>query len=115
MQREYIENLKSGKVMIKGWVHEIRGLAKLKFLLIRDMTGMVQCVVKEDGLMKVVDDLSLEFISKIKNIIYISCNPESLLRDCKKLQNTHKITKFALFDQFPYTSHIESGVILKQN
>lgn len=69
MQREYIEELKSGKAMIKGWVHEIRGLSKLKFLLIRDMTGMVQCVVKDEELMKVVDDLSLESVVEISGEI----------------------------------------------
>jgi nondiscriminating aspartyl-tRNA synthetase len=69
MQRKYIEELKSGKVMIKGWVHEMRGLAKLKFLLIRDMTGMIQCVVKGEELMKIVDDLSLESVVEISGEI----------------------------------------------
>jgi len=65
MKRTYISELKEGKVMIKGWVHEIRGLSKMKFLLIREMTGMVQCVVKGDDLMKVVDELSLESVVEI--------------------------------------------------
>ncbi|MBT4375870.1 aspartate--tRNA(Asn) ligase [archaeon] len=69
MKRTYIEGLKSGKVMIKGWVHEMRGLAKLKFLLIRDMSGMIQCVVKGEELMKAVDDLSLESVVEISGEI----------------------------------------------
>lgn len=55
--------------------------------------------------------LSQEF----DNIIYISCNPETLHRDLEELTKTHTIIKFALFDQFAYSNHIESGVILKRN
>ncbi|MDR1007059.1 MAG: tRNA (uridine(54)-C5)-methyltransferase TrmA [Campylobacteraceae bacterium] len=61
-----------------------------------------------------LDVASREFVKKFKNIIYISCNPETLKRDLIELTKTHKVTRFALFDQFPYTRHIESGVILKE-
>ncbi|MBF4360616.1 hypothetical protein, partial [Vibrio anguillarum] len=29
------------------------------------------------------------------------------------LCETHKVTRFALFDQFPYTHHMEAGVLLE--
>lgn len=29
-----------------------------------------------------------------------------------ELSNTHSISRLALFDQFPYTHHIETGVLL---
>ena len=49
MKRSYIEDLSSDKeVLIQGWVYEIRNLAKLGFLLIRDKTGLVQCIVKDN-------------------------------------------------------------------
>lgn len=32
----------------------------------------------------------------------------------KVLLETHKIVKFAMFDQFPYTHHVESGVLLEK-
>lgn len=51
-------------------------------------------------------------ISIFDKIIYISCNPETLARDVKKLLVTHDIIKVAAFDQFPYTHHLESGVFL---
>lgn len=57
----------------------------------------------------------LEFISSFENIIYISCNPHTLKEDLKTLLQTHTIKRFALFDQFPYTHHIESGVWLIKN
>ncbi len=60
MERTLTKDLKSGKkVLLKGWVYEIRGLAKLKFILLRDRTGIVQCIVKGD-LMNKISDLTLE-------------------------------------------------------
>lgn len=60
-----------------------------------------------------LSDEVCEFGAKFKNIIYISCNPLTLKRDILKLSKTHKILKFAIFDQFANTDHIECGVILK--
>lgn len=60
------------------------------------------------------DEKMLEFIASFENIIYISCNPHTLKEDLKILLQTHRIRDFALFDQFPYTHHIESGVWLKR-
>lgn len=61
-----------------------------------------------------LDDTTTKLIKKFDQIIYISCNPETLHRDLKNLSQTHKVEKFALFDQFAYTKHIECGVILKK-
>ena len=59
-----------------------------------------------------LDDLTRKLVTEYNHIIYISCNPETLHRDLEVLTKTHKIENFALFDQFAYTGHIESGVIL---
>ena len=62
-----------------------------------------------------LDDTTRDLAKNYENIIYISCNPTTLKRDLTELLKTHSIQKFAIFDQFPYTNHIESGVILIQN
>lgn len=59
-----------------------------------------------------MDKLSCEFASRYKHIVYISCNPETLVRDLDILSKTHDIVDMALFDQFPYTHHVEMGVKL---
>jgi len=45
-----------------------------------------------------------------------SCNPATLKRDIEWLVTgdaaTHKVERFAMFDQFPYTDHAEAGVLL---
>jgi tRNA (uracil-5-)-methyltransferase len=61
-----------------------------------------------------LDETTQKLCSDFAQIIYISCNPETLKRDLEKLSLTHKIEKFAFFDQFAFSSHIESGVILRK-
>lgn len=61
-----------------------------------------------------LDPHTLEVTQRFDNIIYISCNPNTLLDNLGELTKTHEITAFALFDQFPYTHHAECGVILKK-
>ncbi len=61
-----------------------------------------------------LDDTTRSLSKQFDKIIYISCNPETLHRDLKELTKTHKIINFALFDQFAYTNHIESGVFLNK-
>ena len=47
-------------------------------------------------------------------ILYISCNPDTLCDNLAILSKTHRISRFALFDQFPYTHHMEAGVLLER-
>lgn len=55
---------------------------------------------------------SCNFAARHNSIVYISCNPETLKRDLEQLCITHNIESMALFDQFPYTDHVEMGVKL---
>lgn len=51
---------------------------------------------------------------RFPKILYVSCNPETLMRDLSDLTIDHKISKAALFDQFPFTAHRECGVLLEK-
>lgn len=61
-----------------------------------------------------IDLETLKLLQGFKRILYISCNPDTLFENLEVLTQTHKIQKFALFDQFPYTHHVESGVLLEK-
>jgi len=66
MKRVYISEIKPGEnVLLKGWVHEIRDLAKLKFILLRDVSGIVQCVVKDEKVLKKILELTFESVVEI--------------------------------------------------
>ncbi|MFK0344654.1 tRNA (uridine(54)-C5)-methyltransferase TrmA [Pseudomonas asiatica] len=59
-----------------------------------------------------MDPDTCELTRRFERILYISCNPETLAANIAQLQDTHRIERCALFDQFPYTHHMESGVLL---
>jgi tRNA (uracil-5-)-methyltransferase len=48
--------------------------------------------------------------------IRVFCTSPATRRRCariwKRLSQTHNVTRLALFDQFPYTHHMECGVLL---
>ena len=61
---------KKNKVEVAGWVHNTRGLGKIRFLLLRDISGIVQIVgVKgeiSDEIFKIIDSVSRE------SVVYVS-------------------------------------------
>ena len=61
-----------------------------------------------------LDSQTLTMVSAYPVIMYISCNPETLCDNLQTLSTTHQIERLALFDQFPYTHHMECGVLLRR-
>lgn len=61
-----------------------------------------------------LDDDTVKLVQGYSRILYISCNPETLCANLDTLQHTHRVTRLALFDQFPYTHHMECGVLLER-
>ena len=45
---ENISELMPGEVRLRGWVYRLRILGKTAFLILRDCTGEVQCVIASD-------------------------------------------------------------------
>ena len=64
---------------------------------------------------KGLDNKTIENILTVepKKFIYISCNPATMVRDLKLLENKYDITNVVPVDMFPYTSHTESIAVLK--
>lgn len=60
-----------------------------------------------------LDEDTLRLASRFNNIIYISCNPNTLLDNLQSLKQ-HTVCSIAAFDQFPFTHHLEVGAILKK-
>lgn len=61
-----------------------------------------------------LDDITLALARRFDNILYISCNPETQRANIAALHDSHRIAALALFDQFPYTHHLECGVLLQK-
>ncbi len=65
------------------------------------------------GLSKIVIDTIKNI--KPKEIIYVSCDPQTLVRDIKLLSDLYIINKFYIADMFSFSYHVESVCILKIN
>jgi aspartyl-tRNA synthetase len=66
MKRSYVRDLKEGQnVLLKGWVYEIRTLAQVRFLLLRDSSGIIQCILK-GGLARKASELNLESVVEVR-------------------------------------------------
>ena len=61
-----------------------------------------------------LDPDTVRLTQTFEQIIYISCNPDTLKHNLDTLTKTHRPTAFALFDQFPYSHHLECGVVLER-
>lgn len=61
-----------------------------------------------------LDATTAQLVQGFEHIVYISCNLDTLARDVQLWQGTHHIVQAAVFDQFPYTHHIEVGVVLRR-
>ncbi|MEZ0323820.1 MAG: 23S rRNA (uracil(1939)-C(5))-methyltransferase RlmD [Hydrogenothermaceae bacterium] len=54
-------------------------------------------------------------IDRLKNVIYISCNPSTLARDINYFEsNGFKLKSVSMIDMFPNTHHIESVSLLER-
>ena len=71
-------------------------------------------IVMVDPPRKGLDNISIQNIIKIKpkRMIYISCNPATLVRDLKELEKIYEIKEIKPVDMFPFTSHVECVCIL---
>jgi tRNA (uracil-5-)-methyltransferase len=59
-----------------------------------------------------LDQPTLELAAGFERILYISCNPQTLRENVAALYGSHEIAAAAVFDQFPYTHHLECGLLL---
>ena len=48
-----------------------------------------------------------------KKIVYISCNPATLVRDLARLEDKYEVMRLKLVDMFPFTSHVEVCALLE--
>jgi len=112
MQLNDVENIEFVRMSVEEFVQALDG--------VREFRRMREIEIKEYNINSIfvdpprsgMDEDSCRFATRYEHILYISCNPESLVRDLEILTQTHDIIEMALFDQFPYTHHVEMGVKL---
>ena len=65
---------------------------------------------------KGLDYDTIQFIkdNKFKKIIYVSCDPNTLMRDLKSLSDIYKIDEYKVLDMFSYSYHVECVCVLNR-
>lgn len=73
-------------------------------------------VVMFDPPRKGLDKNSINNILKIKpkKIVYISCNPATLVRDLAQFESLYDIKQIVPVDMFPWTSHVECVALVEK-
>lgn len=93
----------SGKVSIRGWVYRERGSNKIKFIVLRDSTDIIQCVIAKEDVgekkfqeaIKVQIEASMQITGAIKEDKRAPTGYEILVKDFKIIgeSDTYPITK----------------------
>lgn len=107
-----IKNLDILRLSSEEFVQAIQGERQFTRLADIDLQSYDFRTVLVDPPRAGLDDASVAQIKAYDQIIYISCNPNTLANNLNELTKTHCIKRLALFDQFPYTDHVETGVLL---
>jgi len=109
-----VENITFARLASEEMTEALNGVREFERLKDIDLKSYDFSTVLVDPPRAGLDEGTIELISNIENIIYISCNPETLARDLETLINTHTVVEAAMYDQFPHTEHVESGVFLQK-
>ncbi len=61
-----------------------------------------------------LDEKTIENILKLKTerVVYISCNPATMVRDLKIMEEEYEIKSIQPVDMFPFTSHVECVALM---
>ena len=107
-----VQNIEFVRMSVEDFVGALDGVREYRRMKEIDMSLYNLKSIFVDPPRSGMDETSCAFATRYDNILYISCNPETLVRDLELLTQTHEVTDMALFDQFPYTHHVEMGVKL---
>ncbi len=109
-----ISNVQVLRMSSEEFTQAYQGTAEYKRLQGLNLQALDISTVLVDPPRAGLDAGTVELVSQFQNILYISCNPSTLLANLEQLGKTHQVKRLALFDQFPYTHHVESGVFLQK-
>lgn len=109
-----IDNIELVRLSAEELTQALNGVREFRRLANIDLDSYQFGTVFVDPPRAGMDSDTCELVRRFDRVLYISCNPETLAQNIRQLSDTHRIAKCALFDQFPWTDHMESGVLLKR-
>jgi tRNA (uracil-5-)-methyltransferase len=112
LEKNQVENVDILRMSSEEFSEAMDGVREFRRLKDIDLGEYDFSTVLVDPPRAGLDDHTVQIVSRFDQIIYISCNPQTLKNNLEILSKTHEIKQFALFDQFPYTHHMECGMVL---
>ncbi len=113
---EAIENAKENSKInnIENIEFFVGDTQKILHELIVDKMILPDCVFV-DPPRKGLDVISVQNLLSVlpKRIVYISCNPATLVRDLSLFEDKYNIEKITPVDLFPWTNHVECVCVLE--
>lgn len=109
-----IDNIELVRLSAEELTQALQGVRPFRRLAHVDLSSYEFATVFVDPPRAGMDVDTCELVRRFPRILYISCNPDTLAANIAQLADTHRITQCALFDQFPWTEHIEAGVLLEK-
>lgn len=86
-----------GNVSVRGWIYRIRKLKNNIFIVLRDSSDIIQCVVKDPKLVKIADGLLMESSLEISGRIYAEKRaPTNYEIEVSKLKVIHAAEDFPI-------------------
>lgn len=107
-----IENVQIIRMAAEDFTQAMNGVREFKRLKGIDLKGYQCETIFVDPPRSGLDADTVKMVQAYPRILYISCNPQTLCENLEVLSETHNVSRLALFDQFPYTHHMECGVWL---
>ncbi|MCK5625885.1 aspartate--tRNA(Asn) ligase, partial [Candidatus Bathyarchaeota archaeon] len=79
----YTDEVKTGEVVISGWVKKVRDLGRVKFIILRDCKGIVQITFKRgivtDSLFEIIEGLGQEDVISVRgNVVKRENTPQGV-------------------------------------
>ena len=109
-----VDNVKVVRMSSEEFTQALNKQRPFRRLADIDLESYKFSTIFVDPPMAGLDSETEKLVSRFDNILYISCNPETLASNLSQITQTHNIESVAVFDQFPWTDHLESGVLLKR-
>ncbi|HEY1843596.1 MAG TPA: tRNA (uridine(54)-C5)-methyltransferase TrmA [Buttiauxella sp.] len=107
-----IENVQIIRMAAEEFTQAMNGVREFNRLKGIDLKGYRCETIFVDPPRSGLDADTVKMVQAYPQILYISCNPQTLCENLEVLSETHRVSRLALFDQFPYTHHMECGVWL---
>ena len=76
--------------------------------------GIKPTAIIVDPPRKGLDEKTIQNILKLqtKKVVYVSCNPATMVRDIAKMEEKYRIEKIQPVDMFPFSKHVECVVAM---